>query len=264
VNGYINEDLFQFGIPTLPDDFDEISASNDWFLYYSSLEELRPLSSPFPISASTDGLDSSLSAETPDQAVTVTPDDHEQQTCVAWSDVYSIYPSPQSATVPPATVLQASPEIVDMLFTPDLQGEPAASSIRGAAMAPSHRFDERTTFICHQCPDREPFQQRHLYKLVNSMAVLQFSTFTDTQYSKHRRRHDKPIKCTVRTCTKWFAFNRDLQRHLASKHHEAASITLFFCSHEGCGRTSGGRLGGFTRKDILTRHLRTQHNTSRS
>jgi hypothetical protein len=162
VNDYIQEDPFQLGIPTLFDDFDDfddLSASNDWFLYYSSPDDGPPLSSFFPTLASTDGFDSSLSAKKPDRATTATLDDHEKQSCVARGDHYSSHSCPPSATVP-----HVSPEIVAMLSTPDLQSEPAASPISGVAVTPSRRSDEPTTFVCHQCPDREPFQHRHLYK----------------------------------------------------------------------------------------------------
>lgn len=97
--------------------------------------------------------------------------------------------------------------------------------------------------VCQHCQDRPAFTHRHLY-------------------NKHRRKHDRPDQCLV--CGDRFAFKRDLDRHVASKHPDiqAARRRLYFCIHQGCDRAQGGRKKGFPRKDTLERHLRTHRNTN--
>ena len=70
-----------------------------------------------------------------------------------------------------------------------------------------------------------------------------------------RKRHDRPRKCDE--CSQSFAFNRDLQRHITSKHRASTSETQYFCPHPNCDRAENGRRGGFPRKDTLKRHLVT-------
>ena len=114
VNKSFIEDLYQSGNSTLPDNFDDLFASNDRFQYYSDLDELLSLSSPSSILASTDGLERPLDAELPYQAASTTPDHQGQQACVAWSDItYSDRPFQSLATIP-----QACHWDTDMLSTP--------------------------------------------------------------------------------------------------------------------------------------------------
>ena len=78
--------------------------------------------------------------------------------------------------------------------------------------------------------------------------------------SRHRKRHDRPLKCNIDECRYAFAFNRDLQRHIASvhpSHPQATSQGQYYCHHLGCDRARTGLRGGFPRKDTLTRHLKT-------
>jgi hypothetical protein len=78
--------------------------------------------------------------------------------------------------------------------------------------------------------------------------------------SRHRKRHDRPLKCNIDECRHAFAFNRDLQRHIASvhpSHPQATSQGQYYCHHLGCDRARTGLRGGFPRKDTLTRHLKT-------
>jgi hypothetical protein len=78
--------------------------------------------------------------------------------------------------------------------------------------------------------------------------------------SRHRKRHDRPLKCNIDECRLAFAFNRDLQRHIVSvhaNHPQAASQGQYYCHHPGCARGRTGRRGGFPRKDTLGRHLKT-------
>jgi hypothetical protein len=78
-----------------------------------------------------------------------------------------------------------------------------------------------------------------------------------TWHSRHRKRHDRPLKCNVSDCQLKFAFNRDLKRHIASKHPYATNQEQYYCHHSNCDRARTGLRGGFPRKDTLTRHLRT-------
>jgi hypothetical protein len=78
--------------------------------------------------------------------------------------------------------------------------------------------------------------------------------------SRHRKRHDRPLKCDIDECRLAFAFNRDLKRHIVSVHPnnpQAASQGQYYCHHPGCARGRTGHRGGFPRKDTLGRHLKT-------
>jgi hypothetical protein len=111
------------------------------------------------------------------------------------------------------------------------------------ASTPSTRSsDGIQRLVCHDCPDQPAFTHKYLY-------------------NKHRRKHDRPNKCGI--CGQAFAFKRDLDRHVASKHAETTCPKLHFCFHRGCDRAQGGRLPAFPRKDTLVRHLRT-HKDSKS
>lgn len=81
-----------------------------------------------------------------------------------------------------------------------------------------------------------------------------------TMYSRHRKHHDRPLKCKIGECRQGFAFNRDLERHVASKHPEATSQGRYYCHHSNCDRAMTGLRGGFPRKDTLMRHLKTHRN----
>jgi hypothetical protein len=52
--------------------------------------------------------------------------------------------------------------------------------------------------------------------------------------SRHRKRHDRPLKCDIDDCRLAFAFNRDLQRHIVSVHPknpQATSQGQYHCHH---------------------------------
>ncbi|KAL2830834.1 hypothetical protein BDW59DRAFT_158274 [Aspergillus cavernicola] len=72
---------------------------------------------------------------------------------------------------------------------------------------------------------------------------------------RHKKRHDKPFKCTVNGCTSAFQYRKDLTRHYGTKHPDMVEEpTTYFCHVEGC--KYGFELGrGFPRKDNRDRHL---------
>jgi hypothetical protein len=94
---------------------------------------------------------------------------------------------------------------------------------------------------------------------------------SNSSFSRHRKqRHDRPIRCTVDDCQYRAAFNRDLKRHMASKHPQETSKERHFCHYPNCDRAPGGIWNGFARKDTLKRHLSTkihkthEHETDRN
>jgi len=75
----------------------------------------------------------------------------------------------------------------------------------------------------------------------------------------HRKRHDRPFKCTASQCDRAFQYKKDLERHRHAKHSETVpGIALLYCPHPGC-KYSFERGTGSSRKDNLKRHIRTQH-----
>lgn len=83
---------------------------------------------------------------------------------------------------------------------------------------------------------------------------------SNSSFSRHRKqRHDRPIQCTVGDCQYRAAFNRDLKRHVASKHPQETSKERYFCHHPNCDRALGGIWNGFARKDTLKRHMSTKN-----
>ena len=110
----------------------------------------------------------------------------------------------------------------------------------GTSASSTQTEDNVTGYICHDCKDRPTFSHMYLY-------------------NKHRKKHDRLHGCLATNCAQAFAFPRDLDRHIASKHAELLSNSrkLHFCAHQNCDRAVNGRRGGFPRKDTLVRHLRT-------
>jgi len=81
--------------------------------------------------------------------------------------------------------------------------------------------------------------------------------YTDLESRRHRKRHDRPVKCTIGECSQRFAFKRDRNRHIAAKHPQATTVEQHFCQHINCERALNSAKGGFSRKDSLMRHLKT-------
>ncbi|KAH8726518.1 hypothetical protein GQ44DRAFT_771281 [Phaeosphaeriaceae sp. PMI808] len=51
----------------------------------------------------------------------------------------------------------------------------------------------------------------------------------------HRKRHDRPFKCTDNQCDRAFQYKKDLERHRHAKHSETVrGIALLYYSHPGC------------------------------
>ena len=81
--------------------------------------------------------------------------------------------------------------------------------------------------------------------------------YTNLESRRHRKSHDRPVKCNIGGCSQGFAFKRDRNRHIVAKHPQAATVEKYFCQNVSCERALNGAKGGFSRKDSLTRHLKT-------
>lgn len=71
--------------------------------------------------------------------------------------------------------------------------------------------------------------------------------------NRHLKRHEKPFKCEVSSCTAAFALRKDLGRHLKAVHDGFASDEdMLKCIFSACNFSS-------TRRDVLKRHLQGVH-----
>ena len=72
------------------------------------------------------------------------------------------------------------------------------------------------------------------------------------------KRHLRPYRCDVADChahEKGFALQKDLHRHLSTRHKMTTSHEMFKCFYVGCPQVESG----FSRRDNYLRHLRKQH-----
>ncbi|ERF69924.1 hypothetical protein EPUS_05468 [Endocarpon pusillum Z07020] len=115
---------------------------------------------------------------------------------------------------------------------------PSENKLSSTSTSSTQGSETALVLACPDCPDKPTFKHRH-------------------QYNRHRKSHDRPAKCKIGECRQSFAWKRDLERHIASKHPQATRHAKFFCPYPSCDRARDGTRGGFPRNDTLTRHLRT-------
>jgi hypothetical protein len=160
------------------------------------------------------------------------------------SDSISMIGSKADVELVPSTVDDnLLPPIADSVIPEDKGTSASCLPNQSSSRSPPHarKSNAAIPFVCYDCPHRPSFGKRY-------------------QYNKHRKRHDRPRKCSIGECRQGFASNRDLKRHMASKHPEATSQGRYYCHHSNCDRAMTGLRGGFPRKDSLKRHLKTHQN----
>lgn len=73
-------------------------------------------------------------------------------------------------------------------------------------------------------------------------------------FTKHFRKHTKPVECPIANCQMKFSTTRDLERHQHSRHPSEYGRTKIPCDGPGCGKV-------FSRKDHMLRHKKKAHSS---
>jgi len=130
----------------------------------------------------------------------------------------------ETSTSTPASCLTANPQVPSP--------SPSREAVPSSNMA--------SAYYCHSCC--KPFRKQH-------------------EFNKHKKIHLRPYRCgfdAFGSCQKGFASNRDLQRHVQSRHPhpQMKNSNRFYCDQNDCDWSVNGTQAGFLRKDSLLRHIK--------